>query len=441
MFCQKCGVKAIDDAEFCQKCGAKLFVEIPAEQPEETSVSVNPIPEAPPAPANVPEKEKSKKLPIIFGIVALVATLLIVLIYLGENKSLSSNNTGRGNPSQKYDNETESNSVRKVELSQSYVNEAEGFSFKYPAKFEPVDDEELSDYTDMIGVGKLLVYLFDSSEMSGIMVYKIDVMQDEIDDLVYSFASDELFASMNNGFDDYDEIDTVKEISVTEIDGVPAGKATFLDYNGISHQGYLYVSGSALYQIDFNWKGESPGDNQRIFDAILNSYTIFDVGERENSTGTSARAESSMGEAELLYNGSSACEWIGMSIDTIMNVWGDPLAYMDFEGAGEETRYCQYDGIEFGFTGDRAIYSVSMDSRACTFDGVLLNRNRSELISIFGTPTDEDSETIYNYTTHEVENVYYYLIYDRFYGEAELRIMFPSSDAVASEIMLVKWPW
>lgn len=84
MFCHKCGTRTLDGAEFCQKCGAKLIADTPVEQ------SKSAPPASPPQRPNLPlmniSGKKKSKLPIILGIAAGIAIVLIALAAIGNKE-------------------------------------------------------------------------------------------------------------------------------------------------------------------------------------------------------------------------------------------------------------------------------------------------------------------------------------------------------------------
>lgn len=91
------------------------------------------------------------------------------------------------------------------------------------------------------------------------------------------------------------------------IDGISARKFTFFDPNtNVGSESWSYMVGSAIYRIDFEWVGEDPGNNQRFFDAVIDSYKITvnkTVANNINKTAIDIADK-------LLYNGTP--------VDTIM---------------------------------------------------------------------------------------------------------------------------
>ena len=125
----------------------------------------------------------------------------------------------------------------------------------------------------------------------------------------------------------------------------------------------------------------------------------------ENTASPPAGTGPSMNE--LLFNGAPVYEWLCESIDTIRNTWGTPLNYVDTEWSGEITRYCEYDGIEFSFYGNRSIFSIAMDANLCSLNAISLDKNRSDLIEILGAPTSEGWETYdYDYEIGDFIEIY-----------------------------------
>lgn len=277
MFCFKCGAEVPNGSKFCEKCGASLadgnVTQTPGGEP------VREVQQPVCVPADASKKKKRKKWSFILG-GAVLLFLLIIIVAIGGG------------------DEPESQPVQSsadVNLSETYTNDEEGFSFKYPSGWKPIDEERMAE---LIGSGEddySLVLLANEiedmpEESTYIMVSKFDLGQDAIDHL---FIEDEQFAET------FDKEASIKDTSVTELDGVPARKITYIDSDGLGYESYFYAVDSVLYRIDFVWKGESAGSSQPFFDAVIGSYKI--TSDKKNEivkTGSYDDAPDSIEENE-----------------------------------------------------------------------------------------------------------------------------------------------
>ena len=273
--CIKCGALLEDNAIFCGECGTKQSNMQSLQQPFQQSTYGQVISgnlQANNIQLSVSQKKK-RKLPIILSVIGGLFVLLIIIgVIVGNNES---------------DNQLNQSSTG-VNLSQTYTNEEEGFSFKYASGWVPVNEDEFADY-----IGKdeeyPLVLLANKTEglpeeNTYIMISRFDVAQDDID---YLFIDDEQFAST------FDDDVTIEDTFITEIDGVAARKIIYTDEDGIGWQSYFYAVAPVLYRIDFVYYGKSAGNYQRFFDAIMDSYTIME-------------SDSVAMNAELSYDSQSA---------------------------------------------------------------------------------------------------------------------------------------
>lgn len=120
MFCPKCNTKALDGTEFCQKCGTRLTVDNVEQKQAKASVQqVHAQPGN--APTDTPKKKKSKKLPIILGVV-----VLIVVAFLAINLD---NLVERGEQAKKDEEYIARQQSSAVNLSETYTNEQEQILF------------------------------------------------------------------------------------------------------------------------------------------------------------------------------------------------------------------------------------------------------------------------------------------------------------------------
>lgn len=299
MFCPNCGTKALDNAEFCQSCGAKLIVDaVEKKQPETSTWQTQVQPRQ--YPTGTPEKKKGKKWPIILGVAGVLLCLLVILAVMG------------GNDSSK--NQSQENSTG-VNLSETYTNEEEGISFKYPSGWKPLSEEEVNSILDSLENKEYYYYLVmlanendDKPEEKIYMeVAKFDTTPQELD---YFFTDDEKFLSI------LDEDIFVQDNSIIEIDGVTARRVTYIKGDELGGQCYFYAVGSRLYRIDFNYIWEFAGDKQKFFDAIIDSYKITAtetaavgsdlaqgnrilIGETQNYVGRNGYTDEIEGEFEI----------------------------------------------------------------------------------------------------------------------------------------------
>lgn len=236
MFCYKCGNIVPDDAEFCSKCGA----------PFNTGNA--------PGQAAATPKKKKKALPIILGMLAVIAVVIVIVVSTsGSKDDIEPVITSTG-----------------VKLSKICKNDDEGFSFLYPGGWVAVSKDELAKRG---GTDNGLPLAFLENEIDGmpeestyISVMKANLSQEDIDHI---YINDKEFAQT---FSDYLE---VKDTSLVSIDGVRARKITYYDpSSSMGTESYFYAVGTTLYRIDFNWYGESCGNNQKFFDAVIDNYTI-----------------------------------------------------------------------------------------------------------------------------------------------------------------------
>ena len=220
-----------------------------------------------------PNKKRNKKGLWIFIVCQIAAIVLLNLIPVIIKPSYEDLLSALSDYDSSYEEDQPKISVdtEGVKLSQSYENADAGFSFRYPSAWVPVSEEEIINYSnsqeEVDSVWVILVNEIEGlpEEDTCIMVSEFSVTQDYIDHL---FIDDKQFA------DTFDKDVVIKDTSIIELDGLPARKITYLEPTGMGFQSYFYAIGSELYRIDFGWIGEDPGNKQKFFDAIIESYTI-----------------------------------------------------------------------------------------------------------------------------------------------------------------------
>ncbi|MBM6722411.1 zinc-ribbon domain-containing protein [Pseudoflavonifractor phocaeensis] len=96
MFCQKCGAKVPEEAEFCLKCGTKLITESKPTEP------VSAAPGQQPNGFDEKQSKKKKKLPFILGVIALLIVILAIVGTSGEEVNYAAMVQGH-KPFESYD--------------------------------------------------------------------------------------------------------------------------------------------------------------------------------------------------------------------------------------------------------------------------------------------------------------------------------------------------
>lgn len=362
MFCHKCGAQIVEGAAFCQKCGVKL----PADNSEQTLPNMADHQAQPDnEPTSVPKKKQGKKLPIILGVLGILVLLFIIIAFFSGNKDAATGgNKNSVDPSG-------------VNLSQSYTNEEEGISFKYPKAFVPISEEEyINRFGDIEDEEYPLVLLANEidglpEENSYIMVSKSSEAQGIISRL---FIDDEQFAST------FDDDVTVKETSITEIDRVSARTITYLTSDGIGYQSYFYAVGSTLYRIDFSWMGESSGNLQRFFDAIIGSYKIT-PSETANVSETATIADTA---DKLLYKGIPVDTVMQMTEADVIAAFGKPDVYeFDEYYRGNRMEY-ESEYLYLYTSPDSIVDCADFPTKDVTLNGQSLNLYFDDLVNLLG---------------------------------------------------------
>lgn len=377
MFCPKCGAKALDGAEFCQKCGAKLITDHMDQKPTEADTQQTKMGNAL---QDKPKKKKSKKLPIILAAVVLV---FVVILIAANSNDLAE----RGEQAQKDEEYIKSQQDSKdVNLSETYTNEEEGISFQYPSAWVPVSEEEFAEMDGVIENGYPLVMLANVTEdlpenTTYIGVSKYTATQEDID---YIFMDDEQF------IDSIDSEVSVKDTSITKLDGIQARKFTYFTPNdGLGSESWFYAVGSTIYRIDFSWVGENPGNNQRFFDAVIGSYKITAA---ETAVGKNDSADDGqIADADkLLYN--------GIPVDTIMKMKAEDVT----AAFGEADEYSDENFVQIlSEDGERLVAMANFDSTGYVsyfagdpekfeLNGENLNQDYDKLVKIFGREPDSE---------------------------------------------------
>lgn len=310
MFCHKCGTQLPDGSAFCQKCGAKLTSDIKAQPAPASSpnkgVPVQPYPQQqagiPAAHAQVPPqqyasptfppKKKSKAPKIILGILGGIFGLFVLLIIIGIVTDFDDTGSSQS-PSDATANRSSSDTTA-VDLSQSFVSEEDGISFKYPSAWVLIKEENYDEYVEGNDFETLAVLVNETKDLpentTSILLQKCPISSEEEAGL--SISEKEYIEAVQS--DSY----TIKSAPVIQLDGVSCRKITAVDSDGDGYTVYTYVNGSFFYRIEINWVGETPGSNQKFFDAIMDSCKITPMDDPDTTTKSSGAENNAGGNSE-----------------------------------------------------------------------------------------------------------------------------------------------
>ena len=201
--------------------------------------------------------------------IGIAAVVIVVLAILGS--TLGHSPASSESPEPADSSEPSSSQVREVSLSETYTNEEEGFSFQYPSGWKPVAQEDMGKYADLAETESTLVLLANENEdipeaNSYIMVSRYDA--DEGDE--------ELLALDDEAFLEEIQIDGshVEAASLT-IDGVTVKEVTYtVNEDNRYQRTYYYVANQGFFRVDMWCSTGQSGEEERFFDAVMDSYTI-----------------------------------------------------------------------------------------------------------------------------------------------------------------------
>lgn len=164
----------------------------------------------------------------------------------------------------------------KIELTETYTNEVEGISFRYPSEWMYND---MADYGVEAASGfSVICMIANDSPYSQITVSKNTNPQ-----FVESVFLDN--SRFLDTFGYHSDAFLGLETSVEELNGIPARLVNYVIDGKIAHQAYIYVNGSALYQVEFTCQNEDIENQEKLFNAIIESYRITQTDAGNLSTG------------------------------------------------------------------------------------------------------------------------------------------------------------
>ena len=104
----------------------------------------------------------------------------------------------------------------------------------------------------------------------------------------------------------------------------------------------------------------------------------------------------SLDQGEILYDGNPILQFMGADISEVIDVLGEPLDVTSRPPSTDIAGIYVYDRLYFHVDDNTSIGYITMSPDVCEIDGVSLDKNRDELISILGVPEyemfDEEGE-------------------------------------------------
>lgn len=354
------------------------------------SAAPNPASSAQPisrVPAAVPKKKRSKK---VFIILTVVFVFIVILIAAN-----SGDIEERGEQAEKDEEYINSQlDSTNVKLSETYTNKEDGISFQYPSAWVPVNEDQYGEWLNDSQIP--LVVLANENEdipenNTYVLVSKFEASQEDVE---YLFGDDEEFAEgfKNDAGTTFGDELEISETAVVELDKVSA-RMLMAASGDTGFQVYFYSANSNIYGVEFCWKGETPGNNQRFFDAIIDSYKITAVDASEIDSSNAKQATDNTAD-KLLYN--------GVPIDTIMEMKAEDI----IAAFGEPDEYSSKSFLQIpSKDGESLVAMASFDDAGYVsyfaggpenyeINGQNLNHDYDKLVEIFGR--EPDSQETYD---------------------------------------------
>lgn len=241
MFCNKCGNKLDDDSIFCNKCGNKID-NVNVESTTPKTDNVQKIEPTTPKADNVQNEQtvevepskKPKKQGKIGLIVGIVVLALVAVLFVGIKVVPNLNS--------------------KTELTETFEDKENGFSFNYPKNWKEEDNKRDDDLISLENKSTNMVVTKSNLESDGAIF--VDSKED-----------------MEEIYKDYD----IELINLTDekIDGVDAKKVySSPETSNVETIAYFYSIDDDVYIIKFTSENKNFEKNELLFDEIMGSYKI-----------------------------------------------------------------------------------------------------------------------------------------------------------------------
>ncbi len=419
MFCIQCGAEVAESMVFCPKCGAKL-----AREGNRQNAQGIVKPESPESNNKEKKKPAVKYIVVALLIVIGVFVLLFVVLKIGSD-------SGRYGSADIFDSEFDTDNYDRnrsegVSLTQTYLNEDEGFSFMYPDGWE-IENVEETDPNWLISV----------AHTGALGTYARIAITKEVDD-------GSLFAIGRVDFEEEyssaEDINDFKMMDLSDIalDGYPARKLTCAYNNDIGFRvitiQYFYVRDSYTYVVTCAVEKDNYDRYEPIFNDIMDSYNIY----TENATDSSLPEWGKSSVDAAYYGDVLLSELLDKSKDEVGNILGVPASGTPITGEllFGGTEYYGYDGLTLYFDCQtNTVDSISVLPALVKINGVTLNKNRAELTGLLGEP---DYEDYYYDESGEFDN-FYYLRYAMYDAGIIFDLEMPDADGMADFVNIYRY--
>ena len=160
-----------------------------------------------------------------------------------------------------------------ADLTETYVNQEEGFSFMYPHDWE-IDSVEETDSDVFVSV----------SRTGGLGVYASIAVSKDIDDGSFFAVTKTDFEETYAYVEGISDVE-IMDLSDTVLDGYPTRrlKCAFVNENGVRVTSiqYFYIRDSYVYAVTCVVQEALYDRYESIFDAVMNTYTIAEAQAME----------------------------------------------------------------------------------------------------------------------------------------------------------------
>lgn len=273
MFCYKCGTQLEENSVFCHKCGAQVLYKEAVQATSRESALHNTATQQSVdkefnGPADnqthsiqedVPSKGKSKKLPILIGVTALV--IIIVVSTFVIRRKADDKDYAESDDFVEMPNGNNSVLQGKVSLTESFTDQERGISFQYPAEWTILDSSGEYNIVEMLDSGNTADH---------IATLNIKKIFDQ--DPYGAYTQDK--ASVQENVNEYGEFLDLEDRMLGD---VPAKVLKYRKEGMLSDDivtFFWYRAGEDIYQVTCSCTASTIETYEPIFEAIMDSYTV-----------------------------------------------------------------------------------------------------------------------------------------------------------------------